>query len=64
MVVDDKYDESCVGEKIGEHGVDQSNDVDEEMSDVDCRKRAGEKDVSTDSAIQVRNFNLHFVSHI
>ena len=26
---------------------------DEEMSDVDCRKRAGDKDVSTDLAVQV-----------
>ena len=28
-------------------------EVYEEMSDVDCRKRAGDKDVSTDSAVQV-----------
>ena len=36
----------------------QSNKImdvenDEEMSDVDCRKRSGEEDVSTDSIIQV-----------
>jgi hypothetical protein len=44
---------SGVDETVGERDVVQSEDVDDEMSEVDCRKRAGEKDVSTDSAIQV-----------
>jgi len=44
---------SGIDESVGESGVVQSEDVDDEMSEVDCRKRAGEKDVSTDSAIQV-----------
>ena len=44
---------SGVDESVGESAVVQGEDVDDEMSEVDCRKRAGEKDVSTDSAIQV-----------
>ena len=44
---------SGIDESVGESGVVHGEDVDDEMSEVDCRKRAGEKDVSTDSAIQV-----------
>ena len=31
-----------------------NGDGDEEMSEADCRKRAGDKDVSTESVVQVK----------
>ena len=43
----------------------QSNkivEIDEEMSDVDCRKRSGEKDVSTESIIQVSFSSIKQIS--
>ncbi len=56
MIVDlnvGQISSSGVDETVGESGVVHGEDVDDEMSEVDCRKRAGAKDVSTDSAIQV-----------